>query len=212
MALKKIMGIFACTLILGSAALATAGVPDLAQSTAARAYLGPETAVLFNAPNGGGSAFTEAVIPGGAVVDATITLHLVDGSGADIPNFPFEDAWIESADGGMVACIGGATADANTDAGGLTQWQTPLQAGGASQALTVVYVSGAPLTSGAGVAVSHNSTDINADGVVNLADVPLFAGDFYGGLNPFRSDFAYDGFVNLSDVVKLAQSLGASCP
>ena len=55
------MGIFMITLLVGAASFATAGVPDLAQSTAARAYLGPETAVLFNAPNGGGSAFTEAV-------------------------------------------------------------------------------------------------------------------------------------------------------
>lgn len=206
------MGIFAITLMVGAASFATAGVPDLANSTAERAYLGAEPAVLFNIPNGGGSAFTDAVIPGGVVVDATITLTLVDGSGAAIPNFPFEDAWIESADGGMVACVGGATADANTDALGQTQWQTPLQAGGSSEALTVVYISGAPLTSSAGVAVKHNSADLNGDGTVNLTDVPIFAGDFYGGVYIFRSDFAYDEAVNLSDVVKLAQALGASCP
>jgi hypothetical protein len=206
------MGIFMITLLVGAASFASAGVPDLGLSEATRAYLGAETAVLFNVPNGGGAAFTDAVIPGQVVVDATITLTLVDGSGTAIPNFPFEDAWIESADGGMVACIGGATADANTDALGQTQWQTPLQAGGASEALTVVYISGAPLTSSAGVAISHNSTDLNADGVVNLTDVPIFAGDFYGGVYQFRSDFAYDGAVNLSDVVRLAQSLGAACP
>jgi len=212
MVLRKLTGIFMITLLVGAASFATAGVPDLANSTADRAYQGVETAVMFNIPNGGGAAFTEAVIPGGVVVDATITLTLVDGSGAAIPNFPFEDAWIESADGGMVACIGGATADANTDALGQTQWQTPLQAGGASQALTVVYISGAPLTSSAGVGISHNSADLNGDGVVNLTDVPIFAGDFYGGVYQFRSDFAFDGAVNLSDVVRLAQALGASCP
>jgi hypothetical protein len=211
MALKKIMGVFACALILGSAALATAGVPDLDLSTASRAYGGPETAVLFNLPNGGGSAFTSAAIIGGTV-DATITLTLLDGAGVAIVNFPFEDAWIESADSGMAACTGGATADANTNASGMTSWVTPLQAGGSSQALTVVMISGAALTSSAGVAVSHNSADINGDGNVNLTDVPLFAGDFYGGVYAFRSDFSYDGSVNLSDVVKLAQALGAACP
>ncbi len=211
MALNKIMGIFAITLMIGAASFATAGVPDLDLSTATRAYLGPETAVLFNIPNGGGSAFTSAAILGGSV-DATITLTLVDGTGTAIANFPFEDAWLESADGGMAACVGGATADANTNAGGVTNWVTPLQAGGSSQALTVVMISGAALTSGAGVALSHNSADINGDGNVNLTDVPLFAGDFYGGVYAFRSDFSYDGSVNLSDVVRLAQALGASCP
>jgi hypothetical protein len=205
------MGIFAITLMVGAASFATAGVPDLDLSTAARAYAGPETAVLFNIPNGGGAAFTDAAIIGGAV-DATITLTLVDGSGTPIPNFPFEDAWIESADGGMVACTGGATADFNTNASGVTSWVTPLQAGGSSQALTVVMISGAALTSSAGLAISHNSADITGDGLVNLTDVPLFAGDFYGGVYAFRSDFSYDGNVNLSDVVKLAQALGAACP
>jgi len=211
MVLRKLMGIFAITLMVGAASFATAGVPDLDLSTAGRAYAGPETAVMFNIPNGGGAAFTSAAIVGGAV-DATITLTLLDGAGVPIANFPFEDAWIESADGGMAACTGGATSDANTDASGVTNWVTPLQAGGASEALTVVMISGAALTSGAGLAISHNSADINGDGNVNLTDVPLFAGDFYGGVYAFRSDFSYDGAVNLSDVVKLAQALGASCP
>jgi hypothetical protein len=205
MVLRKLVGIFAITLMVGAASFASAGVPDLDLSTAATGAGGPF--VMFNIPNGGGSAFTDAA--GG---DATITLTLLDGAGVAIANFPFEDAWIESADGGMVACTGGATSDANTNASGVTNWVTPLQAGGSSEALTVVMISGAALTSSAGVAVSHNSADINGDGNVNLTDVPLFAGDFYGGVYAFRSDFSYDGLVNLSDVVRLAQALGASCP
>ncbi|MDX2472329.1 MAG: hypothetical protein QNL91_01345 [Candidatus Krumholzibacteria bacterium] len=62
------------------------------------------------------------------------------------------------------------------------------------------------------MAISYNSPDINGDGVVNLTDVPLFAGDFHGGAYDFRSDFHYDGIVNLSDVVHMAQGLGSSCP
>jgi len=211
MALKKMMGLFLITIMVGAASFATAGVPDHALSTAARAYGGPETAVMFNIPNGGGDAFTGASIIGG-IVDATITLTLLDGGGVPIADYPFEDCWIESADSGLSACTGGSTADANTNASGVTTWVTPLQAGGSSEALTVVMVGGSALTSGAGLAISHNSADINGDGSVNLTDVPLFAGDFYGGLNPFRSDFSYDGSVNLSDVVKLAQALGANCP
>jgi len=210
MALKKFMGIFACVLMIGSAALATAGVPDLQLSTASRAYAGPETAVLFNIPNGGGNAFTSAAIAAGTV-DATITLTLLDGAGVAVANFPFEDAWVESADGGLFACVGGTSADANTDANGVTTWANPLAAGGNSEAVTVVMVSGAALTSSGGLAISHNSADINGDGVVNLTDVPIFAGDFFGAY-AFRSDFSFDGSVNLSDVVRLAQALGAECP
>ena len=211
MVLRKLVGICMITLMVSAASLATAGVPDPALSTAVRTYVGPETAVMFNIPNGGGNAFTAASILGGTV-DATITLTLLDGGGFAIANYPFEDCWIESADSGLSACTGGSTADFNTNAAGVTAWVTPLAAGGSSEALTVVMVAGSALSSGAGLAISHNSADINGDGSVNLTDVPLFAGDFYGGADPFRSDFAYDGLVNLSDVVKLAQALGASCP
>jgi len=211
MALNKIMGIFAITLMIGAASFATAGVPDLVESTATRAYVGPEQAVMFNIPNGGGSAFTSASIFGGTV-DASIELTIRDGFGVAIANFPAEDAWLESSDAGMVACTGGATADFNTNASGVTGWVTPLQAGGSSQALTQVMISGAALTSGPGLDIGHNSADITGDGNVNLTDVPLFAADFFGGGYAFRSDFSYDGVVNLSDVVRLAQALGASCP
>lgn len=208
------MGIFACALIIGAASFATAGVPDLGLSTATT-YVGANVPVMLNLPNGGGSPFTSATINLGGTataVDATINLTLLDGGMVPVVNFPFEDLWLESLDGGMVFCTGGTVADANTDAAGQTTWTFPLRASGASQALTQVMVNGAALTSSAGLALSHNSPDINADGNVNLTDVPLFAADFYGGLDPFRSDFQYDGAVNLSDVVKLAQGIGAQCP
>jgi len=205
------MGILAITLMVGAASFATAGVPDLNLSTAGRAYLGPETAVMFNVPNGGGSAFSAASIIGGTV-DATVTLTLLDGAGAPIANFPFEDSWLVSADAGMVPCIGGTTSDANTDAAGVTQWVTPLAAGGSSQALTVVMIAGAALTSGAGVAISHNSPDLNGDGSVNLSDLAGFASDFYTNTTAFRTDFAFAGAVNLSDLAVFASTLGAACP
>jgi hypothetical protein len=205
------MGIFACALIIGAASFATAGVPDLGLSTATT-YAGPGTPVMFNLPNGGGVSFTNASLVGQTGIDATINLTLLDGGMVPVVNFPFEDLWLESLDGGMKYCTGGTVADANTDALGQTTWTVPVLAGGASQAVTLVMVNGAALTSNAGLALSHNSADINGDGKVNLTDVPLFAGDVFGGLHPFRSDFQYDGLVNLSDVVKLAQGVGAECP
>lgn len=209
------MGIFACALIIGAASFASAGVPDLGLSTATT-YSGPAgVPVMLNMPNAAGSAFTAASVIGGTV-DATINLTLLDGGGFAVPNFPFEDLWLESVDGAQEYsfsyCAGGTTADADTDAAGMTTWTFPLRAGGASETVTAVMVNGAALTSNAGLAIHHNSPDINSDGNVNLSDVPEFAGDFFGGLDPFRSDFQYDGDVNLSDVVKLAQGLGAACP
>jgi hypothetical protein len=209
MALKKFMGTFACVLILVSAALATAGVPDLGLSSAATAYTGAGSAILFNIPNGGGSAFTAARDLTGAV-DATVTLTLIDGLGAPIANFPAEDMWLESADGGMAFCTGGTTADLNTDVNGQTQWVTPLAAGGYSQSPTVVMISGGSLTSG-DLPLSHNSADNNGDGKVNLTDIPPFVDDFYNAYD-FRSDLSYDGIINLSDVVKMGTAIGAACP
>jgi len=207
------MGIFCATLILGSASLAMAGVPDLQLSIAT----GPaEACVLYNLPNAAGNPFTDAVaVVGFATVDATISLTLNDGLGQPINLFPFEDLWLESSLGGLAACTGGTAADASTDALGMTQWQNPLAAGGAAapgSEVTVVMVNGAALTSNAGLPIAHNSADINADGQVNLSDVQLFAADFYDVSYHFRSDFAFDGDVNLSDIVPLAQAMGGACP
>ena len=207
------MGIFAATLILGSASFAVAGVPDLSLSTAS----GPaEACVLYNVPNATGNDFTQAVaVTGFADVDATIRLTLVDGLGAAIVNYPLEDMYLESSEGGLVGCSGGTTADQTTDATGATLWQAPLAASGATSTytdLTVVMINGAALTSNGGLSLAHNSSDINADGLVNLSDVTEFAKDFYDVTYNFRSDFAFDLQVNLSDIVPLAQAMGGACP
>lgn len=208
------MGVFACALIVGVASFAMAGVPDL-QNSSATTYSGPAgTPVMFNIPNGAGSAFTAASTLSGTV-DATITVTLLDGGMNAVVGFPYEDIWLESFDGAQeyafTPCVGGATADASTDANGQTTFSFPLSAGGASQANSFVMVNGGAIDNG-GLALWHFSPDINADGVVDILDLPEFAGDFFGGLNPFRSDFQYDGVVDILDVVKLAQGYGGSCP
>jgi hypothetical protein len=211
--MKKFTGIFACALIVGVASFATAGVPDLGLSTASTASGPAQNPVMFNLPNGAGSAFTAAGIVGGTI-DATITVTLLDGGSVPVANYPSEDLWLETEDLSQeylwAACIGGTTADADTDVNGQTTWTTPLRAGGASESLTFVMVNGAALAGG--LTLRHNSPDINGDGKVNLSDVPEFVGDYFGGTNPFRTDLQYDGNVNLSDVVKVSQGLGAECP
>jgi hypothetical protein len=175
-------------------------------------YSGNETLSLFNLPNGGGSSFAEAQDAGngGAVEDATITATIVDGNFDPIAGFPAEDLWLASVDGGMVPCVGGTSADADTDANGVTTWANPLNAGGSSEALCEIMVSGDALTS-ASLALRFNSADLNSDGTVGLTDVGLFSTIFYGAYD-FSADFFADGSMGLSDVGRLALGLGGSCP
>ena len=125
-------------------AAALAGIGPCGYSTAEVAYIGPETAVVLVLPDGSGTPLTAARLPFGEI-DATVTLRVLDCTGLPVPNYPAEDMWLESADGGLAMCAGGTTADANTDANGEAFWVQPLHAGGSSQALTVVMLNGAAL-------------------------------------------------------------------
>ena len=188
------------------------GVPDLFQSEASLTYDGPGTASLMVVPDGSGNSFTEAHDEQGNMVDATITLYLRDSQGVQIVAYPFEDLWLESANDGLVFCLGGTTADYITDNQGMTQWVTPLHAGGYSQCPCQVIVSGSALTSNPGLPLRFNSPDINGDLTVNLQDVSILALDFFRGADNFRSDLTGDGVLNLQDIPIFAQHLGALCP
>ena len=188
------------------------GVPDLFQSEASIAYVGPGTASLMVVPDGSGNSFTEAHDEQGNVVDATITLYLRDSQGVPIVAYPLEDLWLESANSGLVFCVGGTTADYITDNQGMTQWVTPLHAGGYSQFPVLVIVSGSALTSNSGLPLRFNSPDTNGDLTVNLQDIHNLALDFFRGVNNFRSDLTGDGVLNLQDIPIFAQHLGALCP
>ncbi len=205
------MGLFVCALVIGSAAFATAGIPDQTETTATMPNGGQDDLVLFNLPNGLGNAFTDAQIKNdGTVVDAHIELIVRDAFAAPVPNFPAEDMWLASDDGGMVACAGGTSADQNTDENGFTQWVSPLNAGGFSEAVCKVYVNGLALN-GAPFTLFFNSADVNGDGSVNLSDVGMFTSSFFGDYS-FSADFMADGVLNLSDVGFMASGLGTSCP
>lgn len=215
MVLRKLTGVFSIALVICAASFAAAGVPDLQLSTASTAAGVGVTPVMYNLPNGLGSTFAQARSTGG-VVNATITLTVLDGGGVPVANFSASDMWLEkeivAGTGNFIACTGGTTADVNTSALGVTTWANPLRAGGWSTSKTLVVINGAPLTSNTGLILRHNSADINGDGNANLSDIPLFATDFSAGSNAFRSDLQFDGFVNLSDIPRLASGVGAVCP
>ncbi|MFH2053487.1 MAG: hypothetical protein ABIK96_13560 [bacterium] len=203
-----------CVLILlwavAAGAAEPSGVPDPILSTATCANPTPETPTVMAAPDGGGVSFDQALLPDGTVVDATITLELKDSGGWPIFNFPYEDMWLESADGGLSPCIGGSIADANTDQNGETEWRNPLFAGGYSEAACLVMVNGSSLI-GSDLAVAFNSPDIDGNGRVDLSDLGMLASDYHGGF-AFRCDFYRDGGLNLADIGMFARSYGSTCP
>ena len=187
------------------------GIPDLSNSVATIAYDGPGTPSLMNAPDGSGNLFTQAHDEEGNVVDATITLTILDYFGIPIQHFPFEDCWLESMDGGLVPCIGGTSADYDTDIDGMTQWSNPLRAAGYSEAPVLVVINGQALTSNSGLPLKFNSPDINSDGIVNLIDVAILASDYFSGY-AFRCDLSGDGVLNLVDIPLFDRYMGSQCP
>ena len=200
--------------ILMSPAHAT--IPDLDHSTVEWAYEGSETLSLMNLPNGQGFGFDHAFPPGDPVsgpadaVDATVTLTVIDGLMNPVANFPFEDLWLESQDGGMAFCPGGTVADQDTDAQGRTYFRSPLFAGGSSTTVIGVRVNGDWL-GGRELPLWVNSPDLNGDLRVDLLDIGAFATGFFGSY-VYRIDFNFDGVINLGDVRYLALGIGAQCP
>jgi len=210
--LTKSRAVFAIILVMGMTMAAAADAQNGYCCTANTAVPAGVTPVLYNLPNGSGAPFTQAGSAAG-LVDATITMTLRTDDCVPIANHTATDMWLEkvvaAGTGNFVACLSGTTADANTDADGVTTWTAPLRAGGWSTSGTMVVINGVALPT-APVVLHHNSADLNGDEVANLADIPLFASDYFGPY-AFRSDLWFDSVVNLSDIPRLAEGIGASC-
>jgi len=176
-----------------------------------------ETVTVYCVPDGSGNPLSAAQSWGGLVVDATIQVQLIDAwTGDPCADVPAEDIWFECAgDCQLTFCSGPPIADGPTNEFGQTTFSGPVAAGGHStpdETEFVVMFSGSalfaiPIWSGN---LQFNSADINGDGVVNLADVGIFAGDYFGD-HHFRSDFYWDGTLNLSDLARLAEAMGREC-
>jgi len=172
---------------------------------------------LFCTPAGGGQALSAARLQDGTVVDATITITLLvnTGSGYEpVAQFPYEDIWIQSSSGGLIGCQS-VNPDANTDAQGRTSWASPLLVGGqldpAAGDQLYVMVNGDRMDGDVTNFLRINSADINGDGFVNLTDAAQFVEDLYGEY-AYRSDFRWDGAVDLSDAGYIAAAYGQNCP
>jgi hypothetical protein len=189
-------------MVVSLASVAWANVPDPDNSTAVTATPGAALTVL---PNEGGLAFTQARL-GGAVVDATITLTLLDASMNPVFGYPFDDIWLESSAGGLVYCTRGTTPDGSTDINGQTTWVTPLAAGGCTDGEDiVVLVAGTQLTST--IDLTFISADFTGNLIVNSLDIGPFSGYFFAGGNPICADMDLNGTVNTLDIPILAAAV-----
>jgi hypothetical protein len=173
---------------------------------------------ILSVPNGAGDAMEMARIYGGGFMDATITVTLIDGNGMPVSGYPSEDIWLDVLDPGVgdyTPCPAGNIADGATNALGQTTFSNTLSAGGSGSGAQVMIGTWPtpefPIPFAGGDLFHFNSPDINGDLQVNLSDIALFAGDYYGAYN-YRSDYYWDGVVNLSDIGFMAQGVGASCP
>ena len=180
-------------------------------------YSATEPVCLLIVPGGTGPGFAEARAFGGALVDASMRMKLmwVDewGSSGLLPEFPADMVVIlPMAPTQTQRCEswGIAQADMDTDAEGWTTISNPPSGGGWSDRPIIIepYTGDPDYTT---PVIYFNSPDINADGLVDLIDVTIFARDFMSGSAPLRSDFVWDGVLDLLDVVVMSEHLGASC-
>lgn len=185
-------------------ALANIPAPDLCVLDNAA---GSDGAVVFVVPDGDGNLLTNGRL-GGAAVDATLTLTVVNSLGDPIANYPAEDIWLVSTGGGLVAC-GLISPDGATDANGQTSWVQSPFAGGSSRgedAQAVIAGDAVPTTA----PVSFVSADLNGDLTVGLSDIGTFTQAL--GVYNADADFNDDGNVDLSDIGLMTQGIGAMCP
>lgn len=203
----KHVGLLVCILSASLVSLAWAEVPNLDNSTATTAA--SEQVSVYSLPNGAGDGLDDVYVFGGAKTNATVTLTLLTDAFTPVVNYAFEDLWIEADTGPFVFCLDGTVADADTDINGQTTFTNPMFAG-ANGAGLVIIVDGNALSQ-LPLDFLFNSPDISGDLVVDLTDVVFFSQDFYGPYN-YISDFYWDGNLDLSDIVLLAQGMAAQCP
>ena len=172
---------------------------------------------IIVAPDGG-EALTEGLAFGSHPndrVDATFTITIRNEGGVPITGYPAEDIWLQTShDGELALCAGGANPDGPTDAQGRTTFFGPFRMGGHCEVGGAVYLTvwaGTYVVLQPRLDIRLVSPDLDGDLKVDLSDVYLFASDYLSGQNPSRSDFVWDGVLNLSDLIVFADHVNAQC-
>jgi len=206
---STLLSLIACLILaIPVVTLAQTGIPDPCLSTAAP--LAPGSFVIC--PLNDGQTLGDAGL--------AILVQIVDGYNLPISNIPPSDLWLIGCFDLLNLCGGAlsSNADTPTDANGQTWFQnTTIWGGGHEQQLAVVVQGVVLLDFGCShtlcLEIEAKSPDINADLVVNLQDVSLFATGFPSPPNPLEPpfDFDSDGTVGLTDLSIFAQHYGHAC-
>ncbi len=176
--------------VLGAAA--AVAQPDLSQSTATS-----QTQCIFICPEGDGQGL------------ATILVTLHDSIGNPVVGYPAAQIWADAAvPGDLTYCETPFLADGPTDNLGQTTISGTVAGSGYTNQM-FVYVGNSPLVTSP-LDITVTSPDINGDKVIDLCDGNLLGIDFLGGYN-YRSDFACDGVLNLSDILVFTNHFCHAC-
>ena len=184
----------------------------------------PEPVSIYCVPDGSGNPLTTAFTYGGNVVDGTVwvrlsigNLRVADVPAEDILLVPGGDAYHLCGEEGAVCGTG------TTDADGEMALTGPIAGGGHAD----------PSGEGARIVVDTrvlnrryqatsepfplymNSSDITADGVVDILDVVALAEDqaklYDEGIYSYRSDLNWDGEIDQIDADMLGDAYGGAC-
>ena len=199
------------------------GTPVAANSTATLVCADPAVSI-YVLPDGSGIPLSQSYGSITSPITATIVVTLFDASGLPVPGVYNREIRLEYQNSNMSWCSdsfypppphAANCADSDTNVAGQTTFTLAYHGGGAqfqSCRVWVLEANGLYMPIPQTLAVSMNSPDITGDLVVNLSDIVAFAGDLQGGVAPYRSDFAWDGVINLTDMVIFSQALGVTCP
>jgi hypothetical protein len=207
MLIRKALIIVAALLTPLSTALATSGIPDLDNSSWTHSLVEP--AGILVCPAGDGTNLSSAQSISDGLVDATITLTMLDFNNAPIAYFPAEDMWIEVP--GMFPCIGGSIADSETDYSGVATFSNPVLMGGIQNGNLQVFINGSAVNDGESAFHTFLSPDLSGDHQINLTDTVMFTQAWYGSYNR-AIDYFFDGVIDLSDLVLFSEHQGHHCP
>jgi hypothetical protein len=144
----------------------------------------------------------------GGAGGASIQYHFFDINGNQVIGLPQTNVWLMPVNPAEVVYYkpNMPVTDIPSDLAGRTWTTIALSAGGCSQ-LGLQCVVLDPVTSTLvvlqnppSIQITFKSPDINADGIVNLADLSFFAASY--GAMPYNycCDYNDDGVVNLSDL------------
>ena len=166
---------------------------------------GPVSVCIF--PDGEARAF----LAGGQAVTASLRFPVIDFDSDP----PFDSVSVEWYSGGPQVICQPYDVELTSDPEGWVSWNPDFRGGGHRGPDEDVYLSlWVPVCPNQLLeiyeGVYFNSPDISGDLQVNLMDIHLFSVDFFADYD-YRSDFNWDGVINLLDIEILAQAVSSAC-